>query len=217
MTVKALMPVRTVNLVAPLAHKATDMHTPETAASAGVSPCDHLTPSSPLGYTPAVSSKKGLIGCRSPLARGAKPHPARYAAFHFLATSYGGPDGEAQASPVTLRVPRSPTPVRAAAQCRSWSAVVHKARLEINMAQIFEHPHAQFDRVIQTRIRGRLPKSVTSLYRVKQDRRIAEYKAQCLQDEIAKTLSIAIEWEQFGRDLRIKAETLKQKARSAKQ
>jgi len=34
MTVKALMPVRTVNLVAPLAHKATDMHTTETAAQA---------------------------------------------------------------------------------------------------------------------------------------------------------------------------------------
>ena len=33
MTVKALIPVRTVNLVAPLAHKATDMHTTETAAS----------------------------------------------------------------------------------------------------------------------------------------------------------------------------------------
>ena len=34
MTVKALLPVRTVNLVAPLAHKATDMHTTETAATA---------------------------------------------------------------------------------------------------------------------------------------------------------------------------------------
>ena len=33
MTVKALMPVRTVNLVAPLAHKATDMHTTDTAAT----------------------------------------------------------------------------------------------------------------------------------------------------------------------------------------
>jgi hypothetical protein len=33
MTVKALTPVRTVNLVAPLAHKATDMHTTETAAN----------------------------------------------------------------------------------------------------------------------------------------------------------------------------------------
>ena len=33
MTVKALMPVRMVNLVAPLAHKATDMHTTETAAT----------------------------------------------------------------------------------------------------------------------------------------------------------------------------------------
>ena len=34
MTVKALMPVRNVNLVAPLAHKATDMHITETCASA---------------------------------------------------------------------------------------------------------------------------------------------------------------------------------------
>ena len=34
MTVKALMPVRTVNLVAPLAHKATDMHATDTAAQA---------------------------------------------------------------------------------------------------------------------------------------------------------------------------------------
>ena len=34
MTVKALMPVRIVNLVAPLAHKATDMHATDTAASA---------------------------------------------------------------------------------------------------------------------------------------------------------------------------------------
>ncbi len=34
MTVKALMPVRIVNLVAPLAHKATDMHTTDTAATA---------------------------------------------------------------------------------------------------------------------------------------------------------------------------------------
>ena len=34
MTVKALMPVRKVNLVAPLAHKVTDMHTTDTAASA---------------------------------------------------------------------------------------------------------------------------------------------------------------------------------------
>jgi RNA-directed DNA polymerase len=34
MTVKALMPVRIVNLVAPLAHKATNMHTTDTAATA---------------------------------------------------------------------------------------------------------------------------------------------------------------------------------------
>ncbi|MBI3103212.1 MAG: hypothetical protein HYY98_16920 [Burkholderiales bacterium] len=34
MTVKALMPVRTVNLVAPLGHKPTDRHTTDTAAPA---------------------------------------------------------------------------------------------------------------------------------------------------------------------------------------
>jgi hypothetical protein len=85
-------------------------------------------------YTPAVSSNKGLIGCESPMARGAKPHPARFAAFLFQAL-FGGPDGRAQALPVTLRVPRSLTPVRAAAQCESWSAVVHQAQLEINMKQ----------------------------------------------------------------------------------
>lgn len=66
------------------------------------------------------------------MARGAEPHPARFAAFLFL-NRFGGSDGRAQALPVTLRVPRSPTPIRAAAQCRSWSAVVHQARLEINM------------------------------------------------------------------------------------
>lgn len=73
------------------------------------------------------------IGCESPLARGAEPHPARFAAFLFLVTSYGGQNGEAQASPVTLRVPRSLTPVLAAARCESWSAVVLKAQLEIIM------------------------------------------------------------------------------------
>lgn len=83
-------------------------------------------------YHPVASPSRG-VGCRSPMARGVEPHPARNAAFLFLATSFGGPNGRAQALPVTLRVPRSPTPVRAAAQCRSWSAVVHQARLEINM------------------------------------------------------------------------------------
>lgn len=33
MTVKALMPVRNMDLVAPLAHKATDRHTTDTAAT----------------------------------------------------------------------------------------------------------------------------------------------------------------------------------------
>jgi hypothetical protein len=38
MTVKALMPVRNVNLVMPLAHKATAMRTTETAANVQAGP-----------------------------------------------------------------------------------------------------------------------------------------------------------------------------------
>ena len=94
-----------------------------------------LTFTNTFGYHSPVSSKKGLIGCESPKARGAEPHPARFAAFLFLAP-FGGPNGRAQALPVTLRVPRSLTPVRAAAQCESWSAVVHLAQLEINMTHL---------------------------------------------------------------------------------
>ena len=82
-------------------------------------------------YTAGLGPKK-LTGCESPKARGAKPHPARFAAFLFQAR-LGGSNGRAQVLPVTLRVPRSLTPVRAAAQCESWSAVVHQAQLEINM------------------------------------------------------------------------------------
>jgi hypothetical protein len=85
-----------------------------------------------FGYHSAVRPSS-LIGCGSPKARGAEPQPARYAAFLFQTTSFGGQNGEASASPVTLRVPRSSTPVLAAALRGSLSAVVHQAQLEINM------------------------------------------------------------------------------------
>lgn len=138
------------------------------------------------GYTLQVSSNKGLIGCESPEARGAKPHPARFAAFLFSAP-FGGPDGRARALPVTLRVPRSLTPIRAAAQCESWSAVVHMAQLETNMAQIINHPNAHLERVTQTRINGRLPRTVTNL---------RTYRRECqhennLKNEAEKAISSA--------------------------
>ena len=69
------------------------------------------------------------IGCESPKARGAKPHPARFAAFLFP-DRFGGQDGRASALSITLRVPRPLTPILAAAQCESCSAVVLKAQLE---------------------------------------------------------------------------------------
>ena len=70
------------------------------------------------------------VGCGSPKARGTKPHAARVAALSILAPVYGGPDGMAQAMPVTLRVPRSSTPIRAAALRGSGTAVVHQAQPE---------------------------------------------------------------------------------------
>ena len=73
-------------------------------------------------------------GCGSPRARGAKPHTEKFAAFSIPATSFGGSDGMAKAMPVTLRVPRSSTPIRAAAPCGSGTAVVHQAQLEHSMS-----------------------------------------------------------------------------------
>ena len=132
MMVKATMPVRTLNLVAPILI-ATRAYSARAKCQSG---CKRLTGFNSFSYTPHKSTaKKAVAGCGSPKARGAEPHPARFAAFLFQATSYGGPNGRAQALPVTLRVPRSSTPVRAAAQCGSWSAVVHLARLEINLEQ----------------------------------------------------------------------------------
>ena len=84
------------------------------------------------------------------------------------------------------------------------------------MADIIEHPRARPERVIQTRKAGRLPKSVVSLGTIRRDRSFAAYMARSLQEEIAKTLSAAVEWENVGHSLRLKAEALKQRARSAK-
>jgi len=79
-----------------------------------------------MSYISRVSKE---TGCESPKARGAEPHPARFAAFLFP-NRFGGQDGRASALSVTLRVPRPLTPILAAAQCESCSAVVLKAQLE---------------------------------------------------------------------------------------
>ena len=89
----------------------------------------------PQGAARHVKKRRdGVWKPQSPLRR--KPQfYRRPCGFVVCASSFGGSDGRAQALPVTLRVPRSSTPVRAAAQCGSWSAVVHQAQLEINMTQ----------------------------------------------------------------------------------
>lgn len=82
----------------------------------------------------SVHRKTIAIGCESPLARGKSRNTARYAAFSILATNFGGSNGRAQVLPVTLRVPRSLTLIRAAAPCESGSAVVHQAQLGSSMS-----------------------------------------------------------------------------------
>ena len=90
---------------------------------------DELMRPSVCGTIP-VLREKGAVGFGSPKERGKKPQHRTGLRLFCSYPSFGGPNGEAQASPVTLRVPRSSTPVRAAAQCGSWSAVVHQERLE---------------------------------------------------------------------------------------
>lgn len=213
MTVKALMPVRTVNLCTPRLIAA---HAHSTGARCQ-SGYKHLTLGNSFGYTCAKSTaKKAVAGCRSPKARGAEPHPARFAAFLFLATSFGGPNGRAQVLPVTLRVPRSPTPVRAAAQCRSWSAVVHLAQLETIMAQIIAHPRAPAERVIQTRIRGRLPRTVVSLSRVRRDSGIAAYVADQARREVEELRTSLAITERVAHNIRYDIAVKLQKAGKVK-
>lgn len=83
------------------------------------------------------------VGCESPLARGMSRNTARSAAFSIPATSFGGSDGMAQAMPATPRVPRSLTPIRAAAPCESGTAVVYQAQLGLSMSVNLRAPCAK--------------------------------------------------------------------------
>ena len=76
------------------------------------------------------------------------------------------------------------------------------------MAQIIQHPHAGKPPVIQTRTRGRLPKRVTSLWRIRSDRSYASYCARVMQEEIQKKLTAAAEWEKVGNMLSYDAAAL---------
>lgn len=88
-----------------------------------------------LRYTAAVAPKKGVIGCESPKMLAAQSRNRTTCGFFVLAPVFGGPNGRAQARRLMAPpVSRSLTPVRAAAQCESWSAVVHLTQLELTMA-----------------------------------------------------------------------------------
>lgn len=173
-----------------------------------------LTPVNSFGYTSHKSTaKKAVAGCASPKARGQEPQHRTGMRLFCSRPSFGGPNGRALALPVTLRVPRSCTPVRAAAQCASWSAVVHLAQLETNMSNVIAHPNAAACQIIQPRWRGRFPKYVASLNIARREKSISEHKQRMLQEEIAQTLAASEEWHRIGHGLRCKALQLQQDLR----
>ena len=135
MTVKALMPVRIVNLVAPLAHKATDMHTTETAAPAQARPgaASHL-------IAPHYGAGLRADGLNS--AMGTPPTPG--IATSTTATRTHSPS---RATKVVLLPSADPhlfhQLVQAYLDCRrtkrnSASALAFEARAEHNLFRLYE-------------------------------------------------------------------------------
>lgn len=84
------------------------------------------------------------------------------------------------------------------------------------MAQIIQHPNAKAERVVQTRIAGRLPKSIPSLWAIRQNQRYAAYIERVKQEEIAKTIASANEWASVSNALRYKAALLQAQAKGTK-
>lgn len=208
MTVKALMPVRIVNLVAQLAHKATDMHITDTAMNS-VASCayyisasgqfdHHLQRRAALRYTPPVTSKKGVNGIGVPNDRAAKAATsAGRAAFSFapqvLAARWEGRKTRRFKGSARSPVRQS---CRAASLIGVWVAVVSTTDPEPKMAkptlgpcaQIIQLPTAKAQPVVQTRKGGRLPGSIPAIWRERYERRTKkaylERELQQLQEQL---------------------------------
>lgn len=69
-------------------------------------------------------------------------------------------------------------------------------------AQIIEHPRAKSERVIQTRKRGRLPRSVGNLRNRQLSRQIAIRRAKELAEQIAKYQANIAQAEDYARECR---------------
>ena len=175
-----------------------------------------------LGYTPAVTSKKGVIGFGSPKQQAAQSrNTAQSCGFFVRAPSFGGSDGEPQGSPVQgLRLlPGLPTRSSCLPRLEAGVAVVHSSNYwrphmaqtlasTGRTAQIFAHPNLFAPPVQQGRLQGRHPKGISILWKIRNDRSYAAYCAQALQDEIKKKVAAAAEWEAVGKALRYDAAAL---------
>lgn len=220
MTLTSLTPARTLNLVAPLAHKATAMHITDTAMNL-VAACthstrarckkhQHLPAADALEYTSPVP--KGIQDWR-PVAPAAKAALTESAAFCFGARFMAAHSGSRKTRRFRSAGARYANLIGLPPRLASWEAVITTAPTEAIMADIITNPRAQSERVIQTRIRGRLPKSVPSLYNVRRDRRFAAYEAQCLQDEITTTQNALAALERAGSNMRMELARMQQQAR----
>lgn len=156
MKVKAIMPARTVML-----------------------PCANA-----FGYTSDRSKEHG-IGV--PVARRSKPLASFGLRLFSCATTHGSPfggpcGGTRKGAPVLARYAN---PARSAS-C-DWRRLRQFRKLSQGaiMADVIQHPRAQSERVIQTRTRGRLPKSVPSLWRLRSAKRMAQYEAEQIDERIA--------------------------------
>ena len=59
------------------------------------------------------------------------------------------------------------------------------------MAEIIQHPRARSERVIQTRVRGRLPNAVPTLWKIRSAKRIAKLEQKLEQKLAQRSAAIA--------------------------
>lgn len=168
-----------------------------------------------LGYTPAVSSKKGLIGIGVPCNRcdASRSSPADHAASlsvpPFMVARTGGRKARrfAQAVPGTptrsSHRPRLASGAVVFANRTAWRPYMAQSHASTGTsAQIFAHPNLFAPPVQQQWLRGRHPKCITPLWKVRSEKRWAAYKAEVLSVEIDRYQARIAEAEGYARALR---------------
>ncbi len=182
-------PVRFMNPVEPLPHQGTAMRNQDTAIvlvaasahSARASACFDY--GGRLCYSSDRSKEHGIGVPVDPAARAATFESA---AFCFVAPFWRPNQGAARlaSSRSAGSLVRQPVWAASCDWRRRWQ-LSQLTPTEAIMADIIEHPRARPDRVIQTRIRGRLPKAVPSLWRARSNKRMAQYEAEQIAEKIS--------------------------------